>query len=135
MYTDFFIANIEDVLSINSPSDFEKFSTLQAKRVDIVKVETLDSFLTDEAFEYDEYVKEFADGEVLIFKIRKEFVQSLVKSNKEELESVAKNWAKTDEWILDRGTENDLLTFLNKLKNLVTQSKNDTEDLFLIMSV
>lgn len=136
MLSDFFIANLDEVLSLNSGDDVEKFPILYAKRIDTIKLETLDKLLTGESIDYGErLIKDFNDYEVLIFSIRKEFTKALIETDSDQLKIVAENWSKTEEWILDKEQINDLNAFLNELKKLAIQSKNENKDLFVIMSV
>lgn len=136
MLSDFFIADLDEVLSLSSRSDIEKFPILYAKRIETVKLETLDNFLTGDSIDYGErLVKYFDDYEVLIFSIRNELTEALIETDSDQLNLVAENWSKTEEWLLSPESISDLIEILRDMKKLAIQSKNKNKDLFLIISL
>jgi hypothetical protein len=138
MITDFFVANKNEALLINDCSDIEKFPLLKAKKVESVKLLSLEEFLIGKKLDISdilEPIKELDSQDAWIFPISKNIVEQLAKINSSDLAQVALNWSKTDEWILDGGSYENLFEFLKSLQTLSLLALQENKEMFVLISL
>ena len=135
MLTDFFIANRAEIKKIDVISDLDNFSNIKAKRVDPVKISTLEMILIGEAEDFIEPVKEFDSGDAWIIPIGQKLVEKLANLSSEDLSKSASDWSKTEEWKLDNGNETELTEFLKQFKQLAFLSQNEQKEMFVFVAI
>lgn len=135
MLTDFFIANRAEIDSLNSILELEDFPMVKAKRVDPVKISTLDELLTGAQNEILEPIKEFDSGNSWIFPVRTQLITALANSKTGDLNKVSSDWAQTDEWKLDNANERELNEFLRSVSELASLAEEQEKEIFVLISV
>ena len=108
--------------------------SVEVKRFDPVKLSSLAKLLG---------VKGKASGEPLdvtaeehwVLPISTKLVAALAKLDDKKRPAIAKEWAATEEWKLDKGTVAGLSTLLADLKQLAARSVADDKPMFLWMSL
>lgn len=135
MITDFFIATMKEALEIENFSEINRFSVLQAKRVESIKLMTLEEILTNKPVEIINPIKELESNDAWLIPISKNLVEKLSILSFSEINKVASIWSKTDEWVLDNGTESDLTSFLESFCKIARQSITENKELFVLISL
>jgi hypothetical protein len=138
MITDFFIANKNEALLINDYSDIKQFPLLQAKKVESVKLLSLEEFIIGKKLDISdilEPIKELDSQDAWIVPISRNIIEQLAKINSLDLAQVALNWSKTDEWILDGGTYENLFEFLKSLQTLSLLALQENKEMFVLISL
>ena len=128
MLTDFFLATPDQLTELDSlPGPTGTLPTVQARRVDLVKLATLQE-LIEHAEPFDELVdaldssmKGDEDGP-WILPVPHTIVSALAAADDDRLAQLAAAWADTDEWIADGGTARDLRLLLVQLSQLARQT-------------
>ena len=135
LLTDFFIAHPDAIWALNDNLSCEQFSHVQAKRVDPIKIATLDEILTQEPDHVPDPIRQAYDGDISIVAIRQALADKLAELSDEEVPQVALAWAATEEWQLDGGTTDDLADWLVQAKTLAKQAQATSLRMYVRISV
>ena len=142
--TDAFIASASelDALRPGAGGPAALFPTVQAKRMDPVKLASLEALLAPPARDWDEdgmLMREWE--EQWIYRLKSSLAHGLVALPADEIARVAREWAATEEWRLDGvdpandASVADLAALIAGLRQLAWQARQDAKDLYLWISL
>ena len=140
MLTDFVIAEENDSNRIaNSQYLLDEFTGIDIKGVDPVKLATLHSILSDRSFkdllaQYNPVAEASEDGP-WVFLLPNDVVQRLANLDEQQITEVASQWGKTEEFQLDRWSQNDVTAVLNNIVALTRQASVQGKRVFAWMSL
>ena len=131
------VGDAERVAHAQVPS--QVFDGIDIKGIDSVRFGTLHSLLTGQAFEdllplYDPVVTVSDEGP-WVFQIPREIVALLAGLDDTRKSEVARQWAKTEEFALDRWTEREVASVLDSISTLAKKVIEPDQALFLWMSL
>ena len=134
--SDFFLATPDQLSQLDiSRGPVTTLPTVQARRIDLVKLATLQEVIEQSASfgelvgALDSSMEGDEDGPWVV-PVSQSIVSALATANDDELAQFATAWAETDEWIADGGTAPDLQLLLTQLSRLARQT---TTERFLFM--
>jgi len=138
--SDLVVAPVEEaerVAHAQVPS--QEFNGIDIKGIDTVRFETLHSLLTGQAFDdllpLYEPVVTVSDEGPWVFQIPQDLVALLAGFDDARKSEVARQWAKTEEFALDRWTEREVASALDSISTLAKKAIEPDQALFLWMSL
>lgn len=113
---------------------------IDIKGVDSVKFGTLHSILMGQSFEellplYEPVVTVSDDDGPWVFQIPPDLVTRLAALDDAGMAAVARQWAATEEFVLDDWTEDEVVSVLSAISSLSKQAIESGQALFLWMSL
>ena len=131
------VGDVERVAHAEVPS--QVFDGIDLKGIDTVRFGTLHSLLIGQTFEdllplYDPVVTVSDEGP-WVFQIPQDLVSLLAEVDDIRKSEVARQWAKTEEFALDRWTEREVASALDSISTLAKRVIEPDQALFLWMSL
>jgi len=141
LLSDFFVATSDEIGDLDiEQSPVIKFPTVQAARVDVVKLTMLRCII--EGTKFDDYLSTLdsllvrgTDEGPWIIKVPDSVYDRLSNADLPGVRDLADQWSKTEEWRLDGGTAENLEPFISELSKLATTGKNQNRELFVWVSL
>lgn len=134
--SDFFIADPGDAAALDiESSPIGRFPGFEAKGVEIVKILTLLSLIDGSDVmsnidHIDSYFVQQSD-ETWLVAIPDAIRSHLSTAGDQQLASLARRWAETEEWQLDGGEEEDLRWILDEMAKLSAEATHNNQKLYL----
>ena len=138
--TDLVIADEDDANRIaHSQYPLGEFTGIDIKGIDSVKLTTLHSILSGMPFEdllaqYKPVIEASEDGP-WVFLLPNDIVERLANLDESGITNISDQWGITEEFQLDRWSQNDVTTVLNDIVNLTRQASAQGKHVFAWMSL
>ena len=138
--SDFIIADRSEAVAINDAqgSHLKQWPCLESKGINTVKLATLWAILSgteyDSGFMLDESILDQPTDEgPWVFLVPDQLVSAVFSIGNDRIEFVAREWAKTEEFKLDRWPEPEVIAYLKQFVEFARKARAQNKDLLLWM--
>jgi hypothetical protein len=141
LLTDFFVATSDEVRTADWNSDpLRGFPSILMKRIDPVKIGTLDAILTDVAYqqlqpEWMNPIWESPTGESWVFQVPESLNRLLVQLDSVQIKMIAEKWCATDELKIDSFSSDDAEWVISNLASLAKKGDKQGRWLYVRISL
>jgi hypothetical protein len=134
LISDFFVATQTELADMDaSASPAALFPSVQAKRVEVVKLVQLQCLLDGSTFDQhlnnldSFFVKTVSDDGPWVLLVPQVIIERLALAEPEMLSQIGTAWAKTDEWIADQARPAEIIELITQIAALARRAKEERQ--------